>query len=378
MNNSSSVFWQEWMRFNSTNSSHEHVSLSGRGDGLPYVERSLTIINDSLCLISIIVCLIIIFKYYVPIKTIIKPVKYCSILATTFWMLSNILWVINWHYETLLITSTMIVDEYPNEIFWYSLIFAQYTQGMGYMFFSLSFYFRIIHSFKESIFEISSCCQIKVVCSFVLFCIMFTVVVILRAKCLYTCSVITTIHTIFGLFSSIMYIIGSIIGVRIMITKLFQFKQLIQSVSIATYASSHMHIQSNHDSNSQTIKALYKIIKKISVLYLFALLSTISVICLLIVFLIITMAVDGARINWSSGDLVITIVYSYRTLVVIDCILNTICLFLQNDIANPLYQKYCHVCDRNITKCCCCCKCYINNTNNEQFDNNLSFNVAVT
>ena len=373
----SSALWSEFWSINATNVTHEYV-YHGWAHDPEYLARiySVTIINDSLCLLSSIICLTIIFKYYIPIKSIIKPVKYTSILATIFWMLSNIAWVINWHHEPMMLSLTF--SEYPTtyQIFVYSNVCALYTQGMGYAFFGLSFYFRIIHAFKDSMFEVSKYWQILTIAALLTFCVIFGVLSVLKAVRFDGDPILDLTYSVFGLFSCVMYIIGSIVGLRMMLVKLYRFKQFIQTVTPKKRKRYHCRQQSNFDSNSETAKDLYKLMKRITVLYSFALFSTISVLCFTIVFIIVTIVIHGIYSNdyWTTVP-VMTILYTYRTLNVIDSTLNTICLFFQNDIATTMYNKYCAFCDRNIVKCCCCCRCY--KANSDVVHSGLSFNIVV-
>ena len=361
----SSLLREESLSINATNASHEHVHDEWLQDP-EYLARiySVTIINDLLCLMSSVVCLFIILKYYIPIKSIIKPVKYTSILATIFWMLSNIAWVINWHHEGMLHHLTFVKPAISYQIFIYSNICASYAGGMGYAFFLLSFCFRIIHAFKDSMFEVSKCFEMITLSLIVSFCIIFSVLSVLRAMMIGD-PVFDYMYSTYVLFSFISYVIVSIIGIRIMVTKLFQFQQFIQNVAL----------KQRNDPQSETVSDLYKVMKRITVLYSFALLSTICVIFLVIFFMAVTIVVYEIYSTdcWSSAP-VLTILYTYRTFNIIDSSLNTICLFFQNDIAIPMYNKCCHVCDRNVDKCCCCCPCY-----NANIDGiaGLSFDVVI-
>ena len=363
----SSLLREESLSINATNASHEHVHDEWLQDP-EYLARiySVTIINDLLCLMSSVVCLFIILKYYIPIKSIIKPVKYTSILATIFWMLSNIAWVINWHHDGTLhhFNLTFVKSAISSQIFMYSNICAFYGQGMGYAFFLLSFYFRIIHAFKDSMFEVSKCFPMITLSIIVSFCIIFSVLSVLKAM-MFDDPIFYLIYSTHALLSFMLYFIVSIIGIRMMVTKLFQFQQFIQSVAL----------KQRNDPQCETVSDLYKVMKRITVLYSFALLSTIVVIFFVIFFVAATIFVYGIYSTdyWSSAP-VSTVLYTYRTFIIIDSSLNTVCLFFQNDIATPMYNKCCHACDRNVDKCCCCCPCYNANIDGVA---GLSFDIVI-
>ena len=127
--------------------------------------------NHLLCMGSVIMSTLIVYTYCTSTKSIINKVRYSSIAATTFWTLSNIAWNINWHHDAFLCANyynlTFSEDSVvSSQVFRYSRQIAFVTQAMGYFFFALSFLYRLIHSFKDSFFEISDCCKNSAIVNF--------------------------------------------------------------------------------------------------------------------------------------------------------------------------------------------------------------------
>lgn len=192
----------------------------------------VTAMNHLLCMGSVIMSTLIVYTYCTSTKSIINKVRCSSIAATTFWTLSNIAWNINWHHDAFLCANyynlTFSEDSVvSSQVFRYSRQIAFLTQAMGYFFFALSFLYRLIHSFKDSFFEISNCCKNSAI--FGLFTVVCMFVVLLILNTIWFRQIqLDTIWLIFLSIGMIIYIIASIIALRVMITKLFRFKLFIQ------------------------------------------------------------------------------------------------------------------------------------------------------
>lgn len=325
-----------------------------------------TAINHLLCLISLVMALLIIYRYYTSTKSIINKVRYSSTAATIFWTLSNIAWVINWHHEpffcanyyNLTFSKNIIVSD---QIFMYSRQIAILTQATGYFFFALSFLYRLIYSFKDSFFQISNCCKNSAIFGLVTMPSMFVVALIFNTIWFLQYE-FETILTMFLCVGMIIYIIASIIAVRVLIIKLFQFKTFIEG--------------KKQKVNNRAAQDLYKLIKRLTVLYLVALLSTLGMFFIVVVFVIMVFVlyVIESIVYWETVPIII-IVFMFRGLAVVDSTINIICLFFQNDVASSMYYKYCAVCDRHITKCCCCCHCYNKQTTNDTHQLRIVINL---
>lgn len=252
----------------------------------PFIIYCVTAIHHIFCLISTIISLVIIFKFYLPAKSIIKPFKFASICAITFWMSANIAWIIDWHHVSFACPHMYNLTFYKgsetiSKIYNYARIVAIFTQGMGYSFFCLSFLFRAIYAFKDSLFEISIPIQLAGYGSCIFFSSAFVVIAILRIiwEALIHFTGAELVWLTPSAFFMIVYIIANITWLRIMIKKLFQFQQFLRDRNNINYKinnidnntnsihdNTNINISRHNDPNNDTVEKLYQLIKRLTVL----------------------------------------------------------------------------------------------------------------
>ena len=412
------------------------------------------------CLISLTIAYVAIFKHYYQSKSMLKQLKYTSILCILVWTISNLSWL-----------TTYILHPRYNE----KVSFARYAAShvtaaiathltsLGYYLFILSFAMRVFYSFKDSLFETSKQQQKSTIIAAVLGIIILFISFVLKILAL-TMDHIKQINTIFNLESvhvwllstgllaigMILYLITSLMLLKVMITKMYDFAQFISGDADSTEKvqirmsspipdTENIQESTNHDRNhdrshgldhkvgalsrsstvtdhqndthlsnnlnddtdnynglgnnitdkdnenketlttqphdphqtSKTVRKkndavtitdngtqcnnetkikikMMKLIQRLVVLYSIALLSSV-VILSIIIFAISALITYG---NYSKHTFYVVFHAYYRLLVLIDSIINCICLLLQNETACDLYDKYCCCCKASMTKCC--------------------------
>ena len=102
-----------------------------------------------------------------------------------------------------------------------------------------------------------------------------------------------------------------------------------------------------NDKWNKTVRQLYKVMKRFTVLFSISLFSSFGLFFVVLLIFCLFFILGGRR-----GIVVVYVaLYCYRTLSIVDSIINTVCLLLYNDITSNIYRKYCIWCDDNITKC---------------------------
>ena len=419
------------------------------------------------CLVSLTIAYVAIFKHYYQSKSMLKQLKYTSILCILVWTVSNLSWLATYilypRYNEKVSFARYAASHVSEAI-------ATHLTSLGYYLFILSFAMRVFYSFKDSLFETSKQQQKSTIIAAVLGIIILFISFVLKILAL-TMDHIKQINTIFNLESvhvwllstgllaigMILYLITSLMLLKVMITKMYDFAEFISGDMNSTKkiqirmsspttdlantpestnhdrnhdlvmshgldhrvaalsrlsavtdhqndADTHLSLRNNlnddtdnynglgnnitdkdnakketlttqpHDphqtsqiirkkddvvtvrengtqcTNETKIKIkMMKLIQRLVVLYSIALLSSV-VIFTIIIFAMSALIEYG---NYTKGGTFYIVFRAYyRLLVMIDSIINCICLLLQNETAVDLYDKYCCCCKASITKCC--------------------------
>ena len=333
--------------------------------------------------IGVLICVYSIYYHYLKSKKTASFVKICSITVTILWSITAVGWGIN--FQAACFHESYIMDTITEQISGYSMTF-------GYSLLYLSFVFRVFNAFNGSMFAMTKC-QTRLLYSFTLILI-----------CL---SLLTGVFFLLNLFSLgamsiallyLCYVIFSIVLVKILISKMtiyFLLKnanfdsnsnnntnnnnidQITSTKSISTsngardnINTSDIELQMSQTQTSQTTEKSetsddqtsqtssmrdivkvnnksynsrsFELLVKLTVIYTTALLSTL-IVMLWNTFLSILYGSD----NISLANVVVTQV---RLLYALDALVNMLCLLLQSENSQALYQKIClkcHVCMKN-------------------------------
>ena len=130
------------------------------------------------------------------------------------------------------------------------------------------------------------------------------------------------------------------------------FKQPVSTIVPSIKINSNKNINRFNNSNNgnernSTVDELFKLMKRFSVLFSISLFSTLIIFFIVIVLMFIFFLLSDSKAIFCW----FVIAYCFRTLMICDSIINTICLLLYNDIASNIYYKYCKFCHNNVTKC---------------------------
>ena len=209
----------------------------------PWAVYPITTFNHILCYLSITSCFIAINRYYIRLDTIVGSLKWSSIFCTIFYTLSNIAWLINWHYDSFYcfwkyyITIT-VTEEENNSIWWISRQSAMACQTIGYSLYSLACIIRLIYCFKDSLFEISKSLQI--------FCITIwtaSVIMIIFGVISDIFPIIPGFDSLFLILfgtSLIIYLVASFAMAMIGLFRIYRFAKFIQAANSPSKSSQTM------------------------------------------------------------------------------------------------------------------------------------------
>ena len=297
-------------------------------------------------IISMFICSVSIFIYYLPNKEILFSIKLSSIICIISYGIGNTAWTLNVNCS-LVTASWLLANESKDTCYTISQFIALYAMGFGYCFFFCSFWLRLINSFKDSMFEISDKKQ-KWMKIFV-WISMTTMLVSLLLKIIYDLSNKKYIY--FFVFSLILlivdmvgYIGASVTIVKLMFTKIRQFTQFVTD-------RDNINIEIN-DSNPIEREA-HQLIELLTRLYTVALVSSTIVLFINIICVIVIVSISRDDMDRRQGqsiwrtNLGTYMFFSFfPLLLIIDSIINCLCLLLQINNAKHLYPKLCFCCDK--------------------------------
>ena len=283
----------------------------------------ITTLHYLVCLIGIMIGLVAIFKFYLR-SSMLKVLKICSIICTLSWIVSGIAWIVNWH-------ATYDCDSY--DLFISTQVICGLSMGIGYCLLYVCYVIRVIKSFEDSVFEIS-------VCQKRIFHILGFIFAFLTS--------ITGLLFVFHIFevgfvmfpiTLLFYILVSIMLVKIILSKTFQFFILVTSASTDVQKVSK---QSNSETEPYN-SAVFEIMVRLTVVYSAGLFSTILLCIALIIVSIFTQNDDAVAVNG--------MVMIMRLIYMSEQIVNCCCLLFQNKIAKKLYDKQCRICHQFVRQC---------------------------
>lgn len=249
----------------------------------------------------------------------IKKIQITAMFAAIFWSISLTCFVVNWY------ASCVIGDRSDGYLFSISDIIAAVCLVCGYVCFYVSFGFRVIGSFKDSMFAVSPR-LIKAFYTSIILSICFGITV--GIAILFRWVLILSILYILGFLS---YVIISVTIVKILITKCISFYTLLNNT---------LAIENAGPNNSRRIlaKQLLTLVCKLLVLY------TLTFVSSLIVMAFIILAGSVGFCCLYSMEMTV-IYFIHRIVYMTDIIVSSICLFLQNDFGEHVYLKYCNRCN---------------------------------
>ena len=275
-------------------------------------------LHASICVFALAFAYVSIFKYYLN-SSIVKSLKMISLFGCIIWLINIISWLINWCFGAFNCT---------NPAHWLLFTLSFYTvcitNFIGYFTIIICFFMRLIKSFDNSMFEISIYKQ-KLITILIITSCMLAILSIL-------CFIINIfiIGYILFAFGLIIYIVISILILKLMINQMFQF--------ISLFNSNDNDIEMKINQNQDKMKnETFELIVKLIVLYSISLFST-----LIIILFQIFLAILVRNEYYSIGNIVN--IYICRLIYISEAIINCICLLFQNKIAIKLYNKYCVVC----------------------------------
>ena len=318
-----------------------------------------TILSIYICLslLSIIICITSIYKDFYNQLSLKKWFKLSCMVCVILWTISNILWTITYYYELQNKFATICVN----------LIFtSQYFIVFGYLLFAISFTLRLFYSFKDSIFELSNSekkilIRLYIIGAFFIASSLTFRVFGAMIDIVYNYNkntesslyfLFVNVSIIILLISSINYFIGSIYLIRLMIIKIEQFSSMMLIESNVN----KMHM----DDNSIVCKELLNLIKKLIVLYTVSFISTIVTIIGVTIAISIPFIFGGY--DYDENAFTKYVFRLYRLPLMIDSIINCICLIFQNTNRENEYNIFCKIGINCISKWNCLCYKHMRST----------------
>ena len=279
-----------------------------------------------------------------------KQIRHLCIFCSTIWMIAAIAWNINYLARRACMYSNC------DQIYFASILIAIYGSSLGYFGFILIFILRLENLFQDSAFEIPTSTKkmiqlIIIFCTFVLFCsaILYTIWTYFEVTGTWFSSM-----SLFC-FCMILYIIISIILLKLMINKIKMFTKFTTGNN-----TDGTDIGNCFDEKkaAQITNYFDRLTKRLIVLYSIALFSSLIVECVLVIVFCFE------YIGITNGTFHSVFYHSFRLLLMIDTIINSICLLLQSQNASKEYYRVCSGCQRCVISCCmskfetnCHCAC---------------------
>ena len=308
-------------------------------------------------LISFTLGCVSIWKYYLKLHKLMKRIQHLCIFCSIIWVIAAIGWNIN-H-----LTLTACLFSNCDKIYCVSVLFAVYGTSLGYLGFILIFILRLVNLFQDTAFEIPINTRkiIQLIIAFdtlILFCsaILYTIWVYFQVRNTWFIAIVLFF------FCLILYIIVSVILLKLMINKIQMFTQFTTETNININCNNtntdgkfsgiakynDMGGDNHFDEKKKVQISIYfnRLTKRLIVLYSVALFSSLIIECILVIAFCLNyiMIENGIFYN----------IYSqyFRLLFMIDTIINSICLLLQSQNATKEYYHICNGCQKFIISCC--------------------------
>ena len=294
-------------------------------------------------LISFTLCCVSIWRYYLELDKVMKWIQYGCIFCSIMWMIAAIAWNVNNLSIRVCFSSNSICDQ----IYFASVLIAIYGASLGNFGFISIFMLRLINLFQDSAFEITTITKTAIQ-----FTAVFGMVVLFGSALLHV------IHLYFGLqyawfismimllFCTLLYIIASIVLLKLMINKIRMFTQFTVGANTTNITNDDSANCFNEKQKFQISNYFDRLTKRLTVLYSIALFSSLIVECITAIFFYFII------MDATNGTIEAVFFENFRLLLMIDTIINSICLLLQSQNATKEYYRVCSGCERCIICCC--------------------------
>ena len=254
-------------------------------------------------------------------------------------MIATIAWNVNYLTDRACLFSNC--DEMHDA----SLIIAIYATSFAYFGFILSFTLRLVNLFQGSAFEIAQIVKRIIQATTIFgFCLIFCSAILYTIYVYFQVYGTWFISMILFCFCLILYIVVSIILLKLMINKIDMFTQFTAENNGDSINNSGNCFD---DKKKVQIETYFdRLTKRLIVLYSIALFSSLIFECVLI----IVFCLD--TIGTTNGTFYNIFFEYFRLLLMIDTIINSACLLLQSQNAAKEYYQICIHCQKCIIPCC--------------------------
>ena len=292
-------------------------------------------------LVSFTFCCVSIWKYYLKLQKVMKWIQHLCIFCSIIWMIAAIAWNINY----LTVRACLLSN--CDQVHFASILIAIYGSLFGYLGFILIFVLRLENLFRDSAFEIPTSTK-KMIQLIIVFgaCALFCSAVLYTIWIYFEVSGTWFTSIILFCFCMILYIIVSIILLKLMINQIRMFTKFTAGKD---YSSSSLGINGNcfdEKKAAQITNYFDRLTKRLIVLYSIALFSSLIVECMLLIIFGLYL------IEVTNGPFYRVFFEYFRLVLMIDTIINGTCLLLQSQNATQEYYHICSGCEKCIIPCC--------------------------